>query len=121
MSRHKTKNRILASDINALVEEATCRMPEEELLRKNDTKGSLNNIADILNQSPIYSENNNIDEMAERNKGFYEETSKKIFNSIHKEEQKKLDELLNTKYYPEERTEEVDNLTLVKTNLNLIR
>jgi hypothetical protein len=122
MPRHKTKIKVVDGDNLAVAEEIPIfEIDPEDPLLKEDKSADIEKMEDILDQTPIYSEENSIEDLSKRNKDFYERTSRKVFKTVFKEEQLKLNELAETTYYPENKEEEIDNLTLVKIHLNLIK
>jgi hypothetical protein len=83
---------------------------------KKQKKGSTG----LLNDEPLYIENNTLEDMSARNKNFYEKTFKKTFTLMMKEEKKHLSELIDSEYYPKETKEPITDVDLIKNHLNLI-
>jgi hypothetical protein len=97
-------------------------LTEDEIEEKpDDGKEDKSSVTSILSSmNPLYDENNNLEDMLKNNRTFYEEMSKKAFVTAFKEEEDRLDELVNAAYYPEEKEEELSDFQLMKKNLNLI-
>jgi hypothetical protein len=91
-----------------------------ETIHNQNDELTVNRIEDILKEEPIYLDDNSIDDMCDRNKDFYEKTSQKIFKTVMKEEQEKLNELLEATYYPDKKEEEISDIVLLKEYLNFI-
>jgi hypothetical protein len=123
MPRRKTKLDVIDETDDSSISEKTFayELSKDALLEENAEEIQTNNVEGILNQDPLYDEDNNIEDMSNRNKDFYEKTSKKVFKTLLKEEQDTLDGLVSATYYPEYKEEEPDNLTLVRDHLNLVQ
>jgi hypothetical protein len=69
---------------------------------------------------PLYTEDSSIDDMNKNNHNFYEEISRKAFETAFKEEEDRLNKLVKTTYHPKEKEEELSDFQLMKKRLNLI-
>jgi hypothetical protein len=104
---------------NPEIKEGQLKEPlREEFKDNNEDKNSVTSILSSIN--PLYSEDNNLDDMFKNNRNFYEEVSKKAFVTAFKEEEDRLNELVNATYHPTEKEEELTDFQLMKNHLNLI-
>jgi hypothetical protein len=93
----------------------------EEEEKPNGNKEDEDSVASVLaSMKPIYDENSNVDDMFKNNRDFYGDVSKKAFETAFKEEEERLEELVNATYHPEEKEEELTDFQLMKNHLNLI-
>lgn len=75
---------------------------------------------ELLEDSPLYNDEADINNMVNNNMEFYERTMNNVFNVALKEENAKLNELVKTEYYPERNKEQKSDAELMKDYLNLV-
>lgn len=76
--------------------------------------------SDIGVDKSIYKKNDTLDSMEAKTREFVANTSKRVFATADKEEQRHVEELVANTYYPTDPREEVSEEDLVKRRLNLI-
>jgi hypothetical protein len=102
------------------IRESTTESKIVQFPKKLNKKRTVNSNDNHSIGDPLYTKNISVDDMDTNNKNFYEKITKKAFVTAFKEEKTYLNELVESTYYPEEQTEKISDLDMMKERLNLI-